>query len=60
MCVQASCLADQCSNVRAGELIGRFKEREENVKADVFAAFTALMRQVGTVAKRYPPGDPAR
>lgn len=31
----------------AGELVGRFREREENVKADVFAAYCDLLRQVG-------------
>lgn len=34
-------------------LISRFKEREENVKADIFAAYTALLRQANVYL---PPG----
>lgn len=30
-------------------LISRFKEREENVKADIFHAFVALLRQTKPV-----------
>lgn len=40
---------DQLSDIyskAAGELVGRFREREENVKADVFAAYCDLLRQV--------------
>ncbi|KAF8067210.1 CAND1 [Scenedesmus sp. PABB004] len=43
----------------AGELVARFREREENVKADVFAAYADLLRQVGAVAARFAPDDPA-
>jgi cullin-associated NEDD8-dissociated protein 1 len=38
-------LADIYSKA-AGELVARFREREENVKADVFAAYCDLLRQV--------------
>lgn len=38
----------------------RFKEREENVKGDIFAAYIVLARQVGSVAKRYRPEDSQR
>lgn len=31
-------------------LLARFREREETVKADVFATFVALLQQVGAVA----------
>lgn len=31
----------------AQELVGRFKEREESVRGDVFWAYIALVRQVG-------------
>lgn len=34
-------------------LLARFREREENVKADVFAAFIALLQQVSSC--RGPP-----
>ncbi len=30
----------------AGELVGRFREREENERADVFGAYVTLARQV--------------
>uniref|UniRef100_A0A7S3QNX2 TATA-binding protein interacting (TIP20) domain-containing protein n=1 Tax=Dunaliella tertiolecta TaxID=3047 RepID=A0A7S3QNX2_DUNTE len=42
----------------SGELINRFREREENVKGDVFAAYIVLARQVGNVSKRYRSEDP--
>ncbi|KAG2500009.1 hypothetical protein HYH03_002291 [Edaphochlamys debaryana] len=43
-----------------GELVGRFeREREEGVKADVFAALGELLAQVGATTGRYPQGDPA-
>ncbi|KAF6251732.1 armadillo-type protein [Scenedesmus sp. NREL 46B-D3] len=51
-------LADIYSKA-AGELVARFREREENVKADVFAAYCDLLRQVGIVAGRYAANDPA-
>ncbi len=38
----------------------RFREREENVKGDVFAAFIVLARQMGAVSKRYRPEDPSK
>jgi hypothetical protein len=45
---------DQVSDIytkAAPELVARFREREENVKADVFGAYCHLLRQV-----RYSPG----
>ncbi|KAF5826060.1 armadillo-type protein [Dunaliella salina] len=42
----------------SGELINRFREREENVKGDVFAAYIVLARQVGNVSRRFRPEDP--
>uniref|UniRef100_A0A383VAE3 TATA-binding protein interacting (TIP20) domain-containing protein n=1 Tax=Tetradesmus obliquus TaxID=3088 RepID=A0A383VAE3_TETOB len=51
-------LADIYSKA-AGELVARFREREENVKADVFAAHCDLLRQVGIVSGRYDATDPA-
>ncbi|GFH06744.1 TIP120 domain-containing protein, partial [Haematococcus lacustris] len=42
----------------ATELVSRFKEREENVKVDVFATFVVLARQVAAAAKRFAPDDP--
>jgi len=38
----------------------RFREREENVKSDVFATYIDLARQMGLVAKRYRQDDPDR
>jgi len=35
-------------------LIARFREREENVKLDVFGAFIDLLKQTSFVAKRHP------
>jgi len=43
----------------AGELVNRFREREENVKGDVFAAYITLARQVGAVGRLAAPADPA-
>ncbi|CAI5988630.1 unnamed protein product [Closterium sp. NIES-64] len=46
------------------KLIERFREREENVKVDVFNAFIDLLRQTGHVTKGHaspadvPPGSP--
>jgi hypothetical protein len=37
----------QLYQAAAGELVGRFREREENVKVDVFAAYCDLVTQVG-------------
>jgi len=42
----------------APELVGRFREREESVKLDVFAAYGELLRQVAATAARYS-GDGA-
>ena len=36
-------------------LIARFKEREENVKMDVFATFNDLLQQVAQVAACFAP-----
>ena len=33
-------------------LVQRFREREENVKMDIFTTFVDLLRQVGVVSKR--------
>jgi len=45
-------------------LIARFKEREENVKLDIFATFVDLMKQTHSIAKRHPEltslADPLR
>jgi len=35
-------------------IIGRFKEREENVKLDVFSTFVDLLKQTGQVTRRNP------
>eukprot|EP00195_Chlamydomonas_chlamydogama_P007020 CAMPEP_0202892974 /NCGR_PEP_ID=MMETSP1392-20130828/2632_1 /ASSEMBLY_ACC=CAM_ASM_000868 /TAXON_ID=225041 /ORGANISM="Chlamydomonas chlamydogama, Strain SAG 11-48b" /LENGTH=1235 /DNA_ID=CAMNT_0049577131 /DNA_START=157 /DNA_END=3864 /DNA_ORIENTATION=- len=43
----------------AEPLIARFREREENVLVDVFAAFIELCHQVGQAAGRYAVDDPA-
>lgn len=37
----------------APELVARFREREENVKGDVFHAYSELVKQVGATAPRY-------
>lgn len=36
----------------SAELVSRFREREESVKMDVFAAMIALLRQVGAAARQ--------
>ena len=33
--------------------MGRFKEREENVKSDIFQTFVELVKQVGATAERF-------
>eukprot|EP01119_Soliformovum_irregulare_P025203 TRINITY_DN9265_c1_g3_i1.p1 TRINITY_DN9265_c1_g3~~TRINITY_DN9265_c1_g3_i1.p1 ORF type:complete len:1236 (-),score=487.10 TRINITY_DN9265_c1_g3_i1:55-3762(-) len=38
----------------APAIIGRFKEREENVKLDVFSTFVDLLKQTGQVSRRNP------
>jgi len=35
-------------------LIGRFSEREENVKLDIFSSFVDLLKQTNFVSKRHP------
>ena len=37
----------------ATALIGRFREREENVKSDIFQTFVDLVKQVGATAERF-------
>ena len=37
----------------ATALIARFKEREENVKSDIFQTFVELVKQIGSTADRY-------
>ncbi|KAL3163066.1 hypothetical protein ABBQ32_009489 [Trebouxia sp. C0010 RCD-2024] len=37
----------------ATALIGRFKEREENVKSDIFQTFVELVKQIGATAERF-------
>jgi len=37
----------------ATALIGRFKEREENVKSDIFQTFVELVKQIGSTASRF-------
>ena len=37
----------------ASALIGRFKEREENVKSDIFQTFVELVKQIGATAERF-------
>lgn len=53
---------DQVSEVyskAASELVSRFREREESVKADIFGAMSSLLKQVGVVSSRYDQKDPA-
>ena len=40
----------------ASALMGRFKEREENVKSDIFQTFVELVKQVGATAERFEGG----
>lgn len=44
----------------AAELVARFREREENVKTDVFHAYTELVKQIGATAARYTSDGPNR
>lgn len=39
-------------------LISRFKEREENVKVDIFSAYSALLKQTRAPIDSHPSGDP--
>ena len=41
----------------ATALIARFKEREENVKSDIFQTFAELVKQIGSTASRYEGAD---
>lgn len=41
-------------------LIARFKEREENVKTDVFQTFVELLRQIGSTNRRYESSTGAK
>eukprot|EP00879_Flechtneria_rotunda_P007662 GHRR01008035.1.p1 GENE.GHRR01008035.1~~GHRR01008035.1.p1 ORF type:complete len:648 (+),score=253.35 GHRR01008035.1:1250-3193(+) len=43
----------------AGELVSRFKEREESVKADIFTAYSDMLRQVAIVSSHYAENAPA-
>ena len=47
-------LLQQIYDKIAPVLILRFKEREENVKLDIFSAFVDLLKQTSLVAKRQP------
>jgi hypothetical protein len=40
-------------------LVQRFKEREENVKTDVFQTMCDLLQAVGVAARRFPGDDEA-
>ena len=44
----------------APALIGRFKEREENVKSDIFQTFVELVKQVGATADRFQGASGAK
>ncbi|KAK9816878.1 hypothetical protein WJX72_006469 [[Myrmecia] bisecta] len=39
-------------------LLARFREREENVKMDIFNTFMDLVRGIGAVSRRGPAGSP--
>lgn len=44
----------------ATALIARFKEREENVKSDIFQTFAELVKQIGSTASRYEGADSSK
>ena len=57
-CLQAiiACYPDLLKDIypqAVSALIARFKEREENVKSDIFQTFVELVKQIGRTNRRY-------